>query len=153
MAVTQEQRLRYSENRRKKYALRGEGYLRIVERNRLWRERNRVAFNKKRSEKRRNDPVWREAQNAKRRGRDQRHHQLKTHYGITQAHYDAMLAAQGNKCGICGDDPKETLCVDHCHSSGKVRGLLCRKCNTGLGCFKDDLSLFGSAVRYLEKWR
>jgi hypothetical protein len=150
---TEEQKARYNAQRRMKYAERGDYYIRTVERNKAWLEKNRADYNRKKAERRKSDQAWREEQNAKRRGRDQRHHQLKSNYGITKAQYDAMHLAQDGRCAICGVKPNETLCVDHCHSTGLVRALLCRACNTGLGCFKDDLSLFGRAMGYLEKWR
>lgn len=150
---TPEQKAKYNARKRREYADRGEKYQRVVALNKAWRDKNKDKVNAARRDKWRSDKEWREAQLEKRRGRDQRHTQLKTHYGITKAQYDEMLLAQGGKCAICSVDPKETLCVDHCHDSGRVRALLCRSCNTGLGCFKDDLSLFGLAIRYLEKWR
>jgi hypothetical protein len=61
---------------------------------------------------------------------------LKLRYGLTLQDYDNMLAAQQNRCGICGihiSELKEPIQVDHCHATGKVRGLLCRSCNIRLG--------------------
>lgn len=75
-------------------------------------------------------------------------------YGISSAEYDAMLIVQGGACSICSStDPKHwsgRFMVDHCHSTRKVRGLLCATCNTGLGLFSDDSSLLTRAVAYLE---
>jgi hypothetical protein len=142
-SYTPEQKQRYNANRRAKYKAIGRPYKRTPE--------QAAVYNERRAERRRNDPVWREKDNARKRGRDQRHTQLKTHYGISKAQYDEMLASQGGNCGICGNDPKETLCVDHCHSTGKVRALLCRSCNTGLGCFKDNSQLLLAAIKYLEE--
>ena len=73
-------------------------------------------------------------------------------YGITQEDYDVMLRAQGGVCKICGQ--KESvdrfpLAVDHDHKTGKVRGLLCGSCNTGLGKFNDDPDLLLKAMKYL----
>ena len=51
-------------------------------------------------------------------------------YGITIEEYTSILEAQGGGCAIC--DRTDTLCVDHCHTSGIVRGILCRRCNTHL---------------------
>jgi hypothetical protein len=66
--------------------------------------------------------------------------QLKALYGITPEQYDSMLAAQGGHCALCpavrGDRRCARLHVDHNHVTGKVRGLLCRDCNTGLGIYE-----------------
>jgi hypothetical protein len=61
------------------------------------------------------------------------------------------MLVQGGVCGIClNPDPKGLLCVDHNHATGKTRGLLCHKCNRGLGCFEDDVNLLLQAVNYLH---
>jgi hypothetical protein len=75
--------------------------------------------------------------------------QLKRLYGISPADYDALLAAQGGVCAICGKRSKKTLCVDHCHATGTIRGLLCGKCNTGFGCYDDDQAAMIAALAYL----
>ena len=73
--------------------------------------------------------------------------------GITEDQYLAMLEAQGGRCAICRDDVpwsrSGTWHVDHCHDSGKVRGLLCTRCNRGLGYFRDDPRLLLEAIGYL----
>lgn len=86
--------------------------------------------------------------------------QLKTKYGITVEEYQTLLDAQGGACAIC----KRTepigrvatvgpmwLHVDHNHKTGRVRGLLCMECNTGLGKFQDDVTLLQAAIRYLQR--
>lgn len=73
---------------------------------------------------------------------------LKTLYGITKLEYDEMLTAQENCCVICGSD--ERLCVDHDHKTGKVRGILCVNCNSGLGSFFDSIDLMERAIHYLR---
>jgi len=71
---------------------------------------------------------------------------------ITWDEYEALEKAQGGRCAICGEIPEnQRLSVDHCHESGKIRGLLCQPCNLGLGSFKDDKELLGKAKAYLEK--
>jgi hypothetical protein len=75
--------------------------------------------------------------------------QLKRLYGISPADYDALLAKQDGVCATCGKPSKETLCVDHCHATGTIRGLLCRKCNTGLGCYEDDPATMITSLAYL----
>ena len=72
-------------------------------------------------------------------------------YGITLADYDAMLEEQDGCCAICKTDTiKGRFAIDHCHKTGKVRGLLCFDCNTGIGKLKDDPSLLLTAYEYLR---
>ena len=73
-------------------------------------------------------------------------------YGITIEEYMAMTEQQQNLCALCGGPPqKKALAVDHDHDTGRVRELLCLKCNAGLGSFNDDLKVLRKAVAYLEK--
>lgn len=81
---------------------------------------------------------------------------LKRKYKITQTQYETMLDAQGGLCAICLRSPSgkrndEWLTVDHCHATGAIRGLLCHKCNAGIGMLNDDLTLIESAHQYLQK--
>jgi hypothetical protein len=81
-------------------------------------------------------------------------------YGLDYAQYQSMLEAQGGKCCICrssGTDsfgkpltPYRFLCIDHNHRNGTVRGLLCDKCNLGLGNFDDDPVRLDHAAAYLR---
>lgn len=75
-------------------------------------------------------------------------------YGLSLAQFNQMMLAQGGKCLICGhsdlSNPSFFPFVDHCHSTGKVRGLLCLNCNHGLGKFKDDTNLLLAAASYLS---
>ncbi|MFD7162757.1 endonuclease domain-containing protein [Streptomyces violascens] len=70
-----------------------------------------------------------------------------TKYGIPATLVVKMWEAP---CQICGSVDDEKRCIDHCHVTGKVRGSLCRKCNSGLGQFKDNPALLNEAVAYLE---
>lgn len=66
---------------------------------------------------------------------------LKETYGLTSAEYDVVLAWQKKRCAICGkhqSEVKYSLHVDHDHKTGKVRGILCAGCNTGLGYFEKN---------------
>ena len=75
-------------------------------------------------------------------------------YGITPEDYDRMLEEQGGGCAICGKTPEEegkNLGVDHCHSTGIVRGLLCRGCNQGLGHYRDRADWLDKASAYLRE--
>jgi hypothetical protein len=74
-------------------------------------------------------------------------------YGLTIEDYDRMLVQQGHVCKICKRNPDNKLHIDHCHATKKVRGLLCRKCNTGLGNFDDDPERLREGAAYLEAAR
>ena len=115
-------------------------------------------------------PEGREAaREAKRRrlatpgGREAARVQLRlSRYGLTEEAIAVMLAAQGGRCAICGstDPGRGSWCVDHDHSccpgrvtcGGKcIRGLLCQRCNVGLGYFSDDPAILESAICYLNR--
>jgi len=74
---------------------------------------------------------------------------LQRYYDMTIEQYDAMVKEQDGKCRTCGTEPKR-LFVDHDHKTGKVRGLLCSKCNTALGYANDDPALLRRLAEYLE---
>jgi hypothetical protein len=76
-------------------------------------------------------------------------------YGISLDYYKEMLTKQNNTCAICKENnlgENDWFCVDHCHATGKVRGLLCHHCNRALGCLKDRVDYFESAIDYLNKY-
>lgn len=78
---------------------------------------------------------------------------LQSTYGISLEDYNKMLAKQNCSCKICGvsqESLKRALCVDHCHTTGKVRGLLCDTCNRSLGLLKDSVDILKRAIKYLE---
>ncbi len=85
--------------------------------------------------------------------RNHKNTQLKSNYGITIDEYEKLLDKQNGCCAICGrpDNGKRLMCVDHCHSTGEVRGLLCNNCNLGLGNFIDNVELLENAVKYLKQ--
>jgi len=74
-------------------------------------------------------------------------------YGMTIEQYDAMLEAQGGGCFICGRAPRGdiSLHVDHDHSSGAIRGILCFRCNNALADFQEDVQLLARAAAYLDR--
>lgn len=79
-------------------------------------------------------------------------HDLKRKYGITPDQHATMLSKQNGKCAICGQDGNgRSLHVDHCHTTGRVRGMLCNTCNVGLGSFNDNPMLLALAIQYLSK--
>lgn len=87
----------------------------------------------------------------------QRKYQLRHKYGITEDDYERMMLEQDGKCAICNrTEPTgrwKRLAVDHCHKTGKVRGLLCDKCNRGMGLLEDSAQLLRNAANYLEKYK
>jgi len=71
-------------------------------------------------------------------------------YNLRKEHYNELIKIQGGRCAICN---KETnLNVDHCHSTGKIRELLCHSCNAGLGLFEDNKEILLAAAKYIQKW-
>jgi hypothetical protein len=113
----------------------------IRERRSAYRQANREAISERarvarQARKQNNDPsLWKA--------------DLKRLYGISVAEYDALLAKQGGVCAICRRRPKRRLCVDHCHLTGTIRGLLCHSCNLGLGSMKEDQASLVAALAYL----
>lgn len=74
-------------------------------------------------------------------------------YGITPEEFESMKLAQGNKCAICGsaDWGRPSPSIDHDHETGKVRGLLCNRCNRTLGLAEDSIPLLIKMAKYLRK--
>lgn len=70
----------------------------------------------------------------------ERNRQYQKMYGITVSDYDAMLLLQKGKCKVCGTDKpgrtRKFFCIDHCHLTGRIRGLLCVGCNVGVGFYE-----------------
>lgn len=105
-----------------------------------WNERNRPAVKERQRE-------WL----AKNRGKVRDYYLAQ--YGLTREEFNTMLADQGGCCAICespSPGPKQWH-VDHCHKTGRVRGVLCHHCNIGLGHFRDDANLVASAAEYLRR--
>lgn len=86
------------------------------------------------------------------RGRGSNPHERETtlqrKYGLSLADVDAMIKQQNGRCAIC--DQAETLVIDHCHTTGRVRGLLCRPCNNALGKVNDSPTLLRQLAMYCE---
>lgn len=91
---------------------------------------------------------------------NRRRFQLDKLYGLTVAEYEERLQRQAGVCAICHrDEPiahgrtgkKFRLSVDHCHDTGRVRGLLCQKCNRAIGLLGDSIDLLRKAIEYLER--
>lgn len=78
----------------------------------------------------------------------------KRYSGFTQEEYETKLKEQEYRCAICKSETHNGInwCADHCHSTGTKRGVLCYKCNVGLGYFKDNIESLENAIMYLNKY-
>lgn len=98
--------------------------------------------------------AWKKAHKGQQNIRDaNRNAGYSRRYGITLTDYNNMFVAQAGKCNICRthqSELKKALRVDHCHQTGKVRGLLCHNCNIGIGMLQDDPDIIKSALIYIK---
>jgi len=129
-------------------------------------EKNKEKFNKQHQEycrknyivlKKKHDNYMKKYKNKFKRIR--REYNLKRSFNMTLAEFDFLLKKQNNKCAICGKLESANsnigkirpLSVDHDHKTGKVRGLLCNKCNQAIGLFSDDINMLFNAIKYLQE--
>ena len=115
----------------------------------LWQKQNKERVNEK-------NRKW-TSLNYKQKYNSSKNSKLLKEYNITLEDFNKMLEEQNHKCKICGkeetkelNNTKWKLSVDHCHKTGKVRGLLCAKCNVGLAKFEEDEQQFLNAIKYLK---
>lgn len=111
--------------------------------------------------------AWREANPEKAQVNRKRHYEenkersleysrwysLKKKFGLSKEQYEALLEGQNHVCAICGKGCTKALAVDHCHTTGKVRGLLCNNCNRGVGHLKDSVENMTNAITYLNRFK
>lgn len=112
----------------------------------------KICDNDRRKEWRKNNP--------EKQQQSQRNRNLLTRYGITLDDYEELFKKQDCKCGICGTEenysghtgPRKewSFSVDHCHITGRIRGLLCNDCNRALGLFKDNPEILKQAISWLD---
>lgn len=141
-------RAEYFREYNKKYRAENKDKVRSLTKN--WQTANKDRGNayarKWHAEKRASDPVT--------HAKNVRKAQLKRRYGITLEQYDTMLAAQGGHCALCDRTPEQEkykhLNVDHCHATGKIRGLLCTPHNHALGQLGDDEAGLLRAIEYIR---
>ena len=87
---------------------------------------------------------------------------IKKKYNITEEQYNTLLNYNNKQCYICNRDLEEpksqqgqgqsSICIDHCHKTNTIRGILCKACNTAIGLFNDDINILKSAIGYLSKY-
>jgi len=139
MPKTKEQIKEYNQE----YSKRPEVIERARIRNQAFREK-RKAYKK--------TTLGREAENKYRRAnyhKIRKEKRLKERYGMSLDDYHLMSLRQNGVCAICKCAPKTPLHVDHCHTTGRVRGLLCGSCNRALGLLKDNCKFLENAITYL----
>lgn len=81
-----------------------------------------------------------------------RSYDLKKKYGLTVDDLERMIMSQGNKCDICAKQfsEKVKMNIDHCHTTGKVRSLLCSRCNTAIGLVFENVEIMNSMINYIK---
>jgi hypothetical protein len=125
-----------------------------IEYRRAWQKKNRAKCAEYSAKWRRDNPE--KARQAEKKWRDKnsdprRHKRLQTRYGVTLEQYEVVLKRQSGVCAICNETSRDgrRLAVDHCHYTGKIRGLLCFHCNTAVGKLGDTADKVARAVKYL----
>lgn len=138
---------------------------RILEKNRAYHKKNRKAITDRNRERRHSDPSemsrrreqnrrWEAANPDKMRAAIPRTvaRARKRQHGVTLEMYEEMLASQGRRCAICRTDSpgrRTDWHLDHDHETKAIRGLLCSRCNLGIGLLRDDPHVVMAAATYL----
>jgi Recombination endonuclease VII len=144
-----------NERRRRRYAEDPEYRQRELEASRRYHAAHKAEINERKRRKWATDPEYRAKGKARvpkdKATRAKRYRaRLLKRYGMSSREYELRLALQNGACAICRKEPKRRLlCIDHCHKTGKVRGLLCTPCNAALGAFADDPRRMQAATDYL----
>ena len=147
-----ESKKRYSDNNKEANAARG----------RAWRaanpERKRANARRLRAQNKEKALAYERAWKAKNRAKLTEQNwvrQLKRWYNLTPEEYWWMAEEQGNVCCLCRglDNPPKKLAVDHCHTTNKVRGLLCMMCNSLLGLSREREDVLQAAIEYLRRFK
>ena len=129
---------------RKQYYI--ENKERIKERVKQYRANNKEKISNSKKEYCKRHP-----EKARNRNRKLRYSQI----SFQSEQYVELFNKQNGRCAICGkhqNELKYALCVDHNHINGNVRGLLCKKCNLGIGNLNDDINLLSQAINYLKEY-
>lgn len=99
--------------------------------------------------------IWAREYYNKRSKLDKKGLNSKRNYGVTKEKLQLMIEKSSNKCEICKIIFEDTskINIDHCHKTNSVRGILCSKCNYGIGNFNDNIRILNSAINYLNYYR
>lgn len=129
----------------------------VLKKNSEWAKKNKSKLRIYNRNRRRSDPNYyrnRDKNWRKRNPLKVKFNKIKNRYGITYEQVLALLKKQKNRCPIClGKFKKHNFYVDHDHKTGRVRGLLCRLCNGGLGLFRDNRWNLSRAILYIYEWK
>lgn len=118
-------------------------------RSKSWRDAQPAGRLAARAKKNREIRIEKDPEAEKRRDRNNR---LKSNYGIDLAAFDAMVQQQDGLCASCKSEFEEGFTdIDHCHETGRVRGILCRKCNTALGLLQEDPERIEGLMTYVRE--
>lgn len=123
--------------------------------NKAYRERNREKARLNTAAWRRKNPNYAIGYYSKYVAKNPEYYKMRNlkRYGLTSQQYDDLFWKQGGRCALCQTNSHngKGWHIDHCHTTGKVRGILCNNCNVGLGHFKERIELLKTAIEYLEK--
>jgi hypothetical protein len=140
----------YSKRLRKRYAEDAKYRNTVQARNRAYRAAHRDELNARARKAYAENDEYRARKRLSGNKWYRREERLKQVYGLSLQDYNAMVAQQGGVCRVCKTRPARPLFVDHCHASGRVRGLLCHPCNAALGFMRDDPVIAAAAAEYLR---
>ena len=149
MPRSEEQRQKRREYMRNRYANNPEVRQRVSETNRIHYYANLDEHRQRSSDyyrSRKTDPEFKKKVNA-----GITRNRFKRLYGITSEERDAILVSQENKCAICKRFKTKWWHIDHCHKTGKVRGILCHRCNVMIGMAREDIDVLNTAIDYLRR--
>lgn len=131
---------KYRETHREERSIYGKLYRKVH------KEQIRVNAKKYREEHREEIKLYHRKNKKRKKIRD-----MKIYYDLSVDEYNEMLRIQNDRCAICGKKMLGRFChIDHCHKTGKVRGLLCHHCNAGIGNLFDDIAILEKAIKYLK---
>ncbi len=115
----------------------------------------RICSRQTKEQTRGHDQELARARNKRWRDKHKYRRDINSKYGMSIRERQLLLIKQNHKCAICGIPEMEMMCrlsIDHCHKTGAVRGLLCKKCNLAIGNMMDNIGILQNAITYLENY-